>query len=359
MAFGFHTTDGVDWNELWYGVLQPATVMYNEDKTDFEGTLSAPIGEQWIKLYHRGSADYTLMSQLSKPIQQDIAKGRFRPEPKFWGLGKGFTWQYLVENTSADVVEANSQQQFTDREFMRKHALAPGMVAPGTTTTLFGWWDGNFKSEEGINTPPDFGVHTFTAAHTHYVGTGSPTASGVMLEDLSAAKKHIREHGHFGSLTGYFSDLQMQQLELLALPLFDRSRRAGTVGVALPATDGSISDIGKFENSLSQEVIRSGIRGSLMGIDNMVETAYMVDNYFLLVETGGPMKPLFKQQKTNTSAQGLILFPGDAGAYPIQNSLQFRWHKFGVRMRSAGVVYQIGAAAASYSTPTVYTAVNY
>jgi len=345
MAEGFLTRDGVDWNELWYGGILPATQMYNEDLVDFESMWTSPIDEGYIKLFHRGDNSYERISDLSVPTNVAVVKGRIRPEPDIWGIGTGFTWRALVENTVEEVMEINSQLQFEDRDFMRKQVLAVLLQAPGTSTTKWGLWDGNFKSEEGITTPPDFGVHTFTAAHTHYYTTGNPVASGILLEDLSVAKKHIREHGHFGSLTTIMSDLQVQQLEQIALPIWDAGQGLGgaPVGNARPL------NLNKFENSLSNEVIREGFRGRLVGMD-ILETAYMPDNYFVVTEN---TKGMFKQEKENPSVKGLILLPGEVGAYPIQNSKQFRWHKFGVRMRSFAVAVEISADA-TYTTPTVY-----
>jgi hypothetical protein len=331
--------------------------MYNEENVDFVGMFSSPLSETYIKLFHRGTTKYEPMSEGSKPVQMDIAKGRIRPEPKFWGIGTGYTWKSLVEDTSQEVLETQYQLQLTDREFMRMQALAPLLEEPGSVSHKWGMWDGNFKSEEGIDTPPAYGVHTFTSSHTHYVGTGVPVASGIQLEDLIAAKFHIREHGHFGDLVALVSDKQMSQLEALALPIWDSvsntGRALGEVGTGgLP----TLSNVTKLQNPLTNEVVNSGLRGRLLGV-NLVETAYMPHDYFVVAESG--RGGMFHQQKSNPSAQGLILFPGESNAWPIMNSIQFRWHKFGVRNRSFAVAYKIGVAAASYTSPTVYVNENY
>ncbi len=343
MPQGYLTRDGVDWNELWYGGVLPATQMYNEDNVDFEGMFTSPISEAYINLHHRGSNNYQAMSDLSKPTQVQIVKGRIRPEPDIWGIGTGFSWRFLMRNTVPEVMEVNSQLQFTDREFMRLQVLAPLLQTPSTSTNKWGLWDGNFKTDEGIATPPDFGVHNFTAAHTHYYTTGNPVASGILLEDLSVAKKHIREHGNFGTLFCIMSDLNVQQLELMALPIWDTTQHANSL------TEATI--IGKFDNSVSQDVLRNGFRGNLLGL-SILQTAYMPDDYFIVAEEG--VMGMFKQQIDNPSAQGLILFPGnEMPSYPIVESLQFRWHKMGVRDRGFAVAVQISTNA-NYTTPTRY-----
>lgn len=351
---GFLTRDGVDWNELWYGAVLPATRMYNEDPIDLVNMFAVPIDETYIKLFHRGTTQYELMSEMSKPVQMDIAKGRLLPEPKFWGIGTGWTWKYLMENSAADIAEVQFQLQLEDRDFMRKQSLAPMLEEPGTTAQKWGMWDGNFKTDEGVTTPPSFGVHTFSATHTHYYGTGTPVLSGIQLEDLIAAKFHIKEHGNFGALVGLFSDKQLAQLEQLALPIWDsaKARDLGETSGGLPA----LPNINKIDNPLSVEVLTGGLRGALMGID-IVQTAYVPDDYFIVAERG--KGGLFMQEKANPSAKGLIMFPGESNSYPIVNSMQFRWHKFGVRQRGFAVAVQIGVAAASYSSPTVYVNANY
>lgn len=346
---GFTTKNGVDYNFIWYGVILPATESYNEDPTEIQGMFAAPINETYIRQHHLGGGSYMELASLENPDQVSIEQGRLLPLPKFFGLGKGYTWPYLVDATDGDIAQHERQLQYRDREFMRQQIFASLFVTPGTRPDRFGLYDGNFKAEEGLTAPPPYGVLTFTATHTHYVGTGAPLASGIMLEDIAAGKKHIREHGRMGEIVCFVSEKQMNQLELLALPIFDPTRRAGLGGVATNKT--------LVQQPMSDEVVRTGFRGSLLGV-TFIESAFIPEDYFVMAETGGAMKGMFYQQKDNPIAQGLINFPGDTN-YPIINSRQYRWHKFGVRVRDFAVVYKLGAAADAYTSPAPYSTMSF
>jgi hypothetical protein len=243
-----------------------------------------------------------------------------------YGLDIGYTYDWLMsESASAEEIA-----RMAAKAVARDRALQT-VVILSELLTSGGFFSGSFSSNENMSTPPTYGANTFTAAHSHYVASGSAT---ITLATLTAMKLHLREHGNGnGNLIGFMNSDMVKNIEDIA-----GWYNTSTTTVANPVVDNVALD---------------GFAGRLLGI-NWKVTEWMPTDYLIVVGTPamGEDKPVRYIQKKNPSAKGLILTPGSYDPkYPIIDADYIHWLEALVIARGAGVVYQL--TASSWSDPSI------
>ena len=327
---GFTTTDGIDLNEILYGTVLPIVDLYNgEEVLDLRAQLTQDGDEGYFKFDASGKWKFQKLAEGEKPASRKKEYGKKQKDTVKYGLDVDYTFDWLM----SDMASSTEIASLASKAIERDRALQTTVVLDACLTSdTDGFWNGSYTSDEKITTPPTFGNNTFTAAHTHYVATGSTTLA---LSNITAAKKHIKEHGFKGRIIGFGNADFINKVEDLAGFSFT----------------GSAVQI-KVPTDLIDQVTIEGFRGRLLGID-WVETEWMPDGYFLLVgQAQGADRPIRFIQKKNPSAHGLLLMPGSYDPrYPIIDATYIHWLAAQVLYRSAGVVYQLTASA--FSSPTI------
>jgi len=328
---GFTTTDGIDLNEILYNTVLPIVDLYNnEEVLDLRAMMCMDGDESYFKFDASGRWKFQILAEAEKPISRKIEYGKRQKDVTKYGLDIDYTFDWLMSEQSSSTEIAYKAGKAVTRD----RALQTSVILDAAvTSSTDGWYNGSFATLEKMNIPPTFGGNTFTAAHTHYVGGGSSTLA---LSYITAAKKHLKEHGYKGTMWGLCNANMFEKIENLA------------GWAALSSTAFIIS------NKVVDGVAVDGFRGRLLGID-WKETEWMPDNYFMLVGSGDGLqdKPFRFIQKKNPRAKGLILTPGSYNVeYPIIDATYLHWLAAQSLNRGAGVVYYLGA---SWSNPTAIT----
>ena len=324
---GLTTTDGIDLNEILYGTVLPIVDLYNdEEELDLRAMITHDRDESYKKFDASGRFKFQRLGEGEKPTSRRIKWGKRQKDTEKFGLDIDYTFDWLMSNDSSSQEIALKASKAISRDRALQTAIILDVcLASGTD----GFYNAAFSTEEKMSAPPSYGQNTFAATHTHYVASGSSTLA---LSAITAAKKHLKEHGYKGTIWGLCNANFFQKIEDLA----------GWAG--LTSTAFVIS------NKVIDGVAVDGFKGRLLGVD-WKETEWMPDGYFMLIGVqAGQEKPVSYIQKKNPAAKGLILTPGSYDPkYPIIDATYLHWLQAQVLYRGAGVVYYLGA---SWSDPT-------
>jgi hypothetical protein len=328
---GFTTTDGIELNEVLYGTVLPIVELYNQEELlDLRALLCSDHDESYIKFDASGQWKFQKLGEAEKPVSRKKVWGKMQKDTTKYGLDIGYTFDWLM----SEIASSEEITRMANKAINRDRALQTTVILDECLTSG-GFFDGSFTPNEVMNTPPTFGANVFTAAHNHYVGSGSATLT---LATITAMKVHIKEHGYKGQLWGLMNSDMTRNVEDLA----------GWYGT----TAGTTTIPGKVVDNVSIE----GFAGRLLGVD-WKETEWMPTDYLMIVgvQAEGGEKPVRYIQKKNPSAKGLILAPGSYDPkYPIIDADYIHWLEALIVLRGAGVVYYVNSTS-SYSNPTVTT----
>jgi hypothetical protein len=329
MGKGLLTIDGISWAEVWNNSLIPGIERYNQyDQTDIEVLLAAPRDEKRSQYFIANGNAFAEMGQLQRPDPQKMVRGYFQGFTKKFGTSYGYTFDWLKDATSKDIEALQADILRQDRDNKRDVILKAGLY-----TSTDGFWNGSYETapSEGITAPPPYGKNTFSANHSHYIGTSQTT---ILLTEVAEWRTHIREHGFQGPIVGFINSTDSKAIAKALLP-----------------TDSGI----KVSNPLTDFVSINGYIGRAGGVD-WTETEWVPSGYVLLYATAvgagsDSAKPVRLIEPTNPSFRGLIIIPGENPQYPIINSYYLRYLGAKVLHRGAGVAVKLGNA--TYSNPTI------
>jgi len=326
---GFTTTDGIDLNEVLYNTVLPIVDLYNrEEVLDLRALLCSDWDESYLKFDASGQWKFQKLAESEKPTSKKKAWGKMQKDCAKYGLDIGYTFDWLMsENSSSEEIT-----RLASKAVERDRALQTAVILDEILTSG-GFFSGSFSANEKMTTPPTYGANEFTAAHSHYVASGSAT---ITLATITAMKLHLKEHGFKGRIWGLMNSDMTRNIEDIA----------GWYGT----TSSTV-----IANPVIDNVSVDGFAGRLLGVD-WKETEWMPNDYLVLVgsDPSGMDKPLRYIQKKNPSAKGLVLTPGSYDPrYPIIDADYIHWLEALVVMRGSGVVYQL--TTGSYSAPTVTT----
>jgi len=325
---GYMTTDGIDLNEILYGKILPIIDVYNsEEVLDLRALLCQDWDESFYQFDVSGQWKFEDLGESSIPKAKKIVLGKKQKDTKKRGLRIGYTYDWLV----SEMASADQILRLTKKAVGRDRALITATILDAMLQkTVDGFFNGSFDTYEKLTAPPSYGANSFTSSHSHYVATGSSTLS---LANITAAKKHIKEHGFKGNIWGFCNADFISKIEDLG-----GWAAQSQTNFIVPTT---------VVNNISVE----GFRGKLLGI-NWKETEWMPDDYFLLVGENDSqvIKPVNYIQKKNPAGKGLKLLPGNTAGYPLIDSYYIHFLAAQVILRAAGVVYYLGS---SWTDPNV------
>jgi len=327
MPIGYVTTDQIDFNEIYYGQVQPAVDMYRQVSLPMITALATPWPEQIMKYGLSEKNGYQVLSLGERPLRKTVQEATMYPRVTKYGYGIGSDLDTMRRSTSRQLQMAINRGFAEDSENVLLQFLKVLMTDPGTSNAGYGLYNGQFAAEEILTAPPRFQNNTFAAGHTHYYGTNNATLA---LAHITAAKQTIRHHGNMGSLAGFINSVQQQALEDLA-----------------SFTQSSI-----IRSPISDSVAVSGFSEvfQLLGVTWHV-TEMIPSGYMAIVETSGDetRRPMVMYEPANM--RGLNLMPGPMNDYPLVESFFERWFGVKVANRGAGVAIQI-VASTTYTNPT-------
>ena len=325
MPLGYFTTDNINYNDVWKKYILPGVDRYNRiDKVDLKAMLCSDNDETIKSVYVGNSGAMQELGETEKPDVRKMATGKFQGLTKYFGSGYGYTYLWLKDKSLQLITDLQANIMEQSRKNHRKQILS-AMFTDSTN----GFWNGSFGSLEGLTTPPTYEQNTFGAGHTHYYGSNTTTITQAVI---SAARKHIVEHGNGGRLVGFINSDDEEDLVNLMSPT------SSTVKVSNPITDKFAID---------------GYIDRMFGVD-WIRTEIIPAGYMLIVEvaTTSANKVCKFNVPTNPSFRGLKIHPGSNPSWPILESFYTELCGAKVWDRGAGVSIQIHASTA-YTDPTI------
>ena len=328
MAAGYFTTDGIDFNEIWYRGVVPAMDAYRVASLPVLDRMAMPYDESIFKYAIATRNGWQKIGTGQQPDRRIVEWAWVYPKVEKYGVAVGTDRDTLLRSTGREIM-INLQRPFReDPENVLSQMLRVMMIDPSTSNAGGGFWNGAFATEEGITAPPAFQQNTFAASHNHYFTSGAATYT---VASLSQAVETIMHHGYTGQIVALCNSLQRQELE-------DNASFVSTsVQVKNPVTDAVSID--GFN-----QVFR------VLGVDHYV-TALVPSGYvlYMVVSEAEGNRPLIHYEPRNL--RGLQVFPGRDPNHPLIDSFWERWMGFKVWLRGAGACMQI-TASASFTDPT-------
>lgn len=324
---GYVTIDGVNYDEIWYGVTLPAIDQYKEVQLPVLNALAMPHDITIFPYFLSDRMGFQPLAKGQRPDMRKLDEAWIQPTYSKWGVGNGTDRDTLAIAPSRHIIAAINRVFKEDPEEVLKRMLTVMMTKPGALNSTYGFWSGTYAAEENITKPPTFQQNSFLAAHSHYIATNN---ASLTLPFISGLKTHIREHGHSGPLAGFIDSVTRERFENI-------------VQVTAGITRSTVSDA----------VILDGFQDQfhLLGIDWYV-TEMMPTDYGLVVQISGEDefgRPLIMFEPP--TLQGLQLHPGTDALHPLIESYFDRWAGWKVFQRGAGVAFQI-VASTTYTSPT-------
>lgn len=328
MPTGFTTSDGIDFNEVYYDSIVPSLQRYNEDEqNDFRAILCADDDER-IKNTILNTTD--VMQKLASnqtPDMIKMARGRYQGLTEFYGTGYAYTFEFMKDAKASDVEDLQAKMFKVDRNTIKSTIMKAVMNDPGNTlgATQGALWNQYFETYEGITTPPNYKSNTFASSHTHYAFSGATT---IALDDFTAAEAHIREHGGEGTLVAFINSAQRKQVQDLA-----GWTTSGTI--SNPITD-IISTTGNFTQLLGWTIV----------IDDTIPAGFI---FFAMYDDLNLGKLARFHEPNNPSFRGLQIIPGPNPNYPLIGAYYFRF--MGVKVFNRGNAVAMKLHGSAYSNP--------
>lgn len=329
MPGGYVTVDQIDLNEIWYGAIIPAVDTYRSWELPIITSLAMPWGEQIMKYGLSAKNGFQRLAPGQRPDRKFVEIATAYPVVDKTGYGVGTDLDTLQRSSGKEVSMAFNRPMAEDPEAVLIKFLEVMMTDPGTSNAGYGFYNGEFATEEKITAPPQYGQQTFSANHNHYFT--SNTSATLDLADINEMKATIRHHGYRGSLAAFINSTTVQVLEDLA------------AWTSTSIIRGPISDMVAVDGF--------GERFMLQGVTFHV-TEMVPSNYILMVEVNGAEseRPLIMFEPANM--RGLRLHPGNNPNYPIIESFWDRWFGVKVWQRGAGCVLFFGTHSGTFVSPT-------
>jgi len=335
MATGALSIDNVDMNEVLYRYEIPRREAYNlHAQAAFRNLFCQDVDEGYYRFPVEGFKMQEL-GPMGKPIPQKQVWGKKQRDVRKFGVGFAYSVEWVARARSMDeVLEAQKRCFEADENLVNAMVLDAIM----SVDSYYGLVNTRYAVTEPISAPPSYGQNSFASTHTHYLTTGTSSLS--TLTPLTAAKKHILEHGHNGPFIAFINSENLKDIEDMA-----KWTAAAQTPVANPVLDKIATD---------------GFARRMLGIDWVVSEHIPAD-YIVIVSAPVAKQLVAFVQFDKSAFQGLVLLSDQqpltrnstipVGSYPLINSYYLRWCNTYVLLRTAAVVIKV--TTGSFDNPDV------
>jgi hypothetical protein len=348
------TADGRDLNDLWTE-FQRVLATWNDQRQAIVTFLTFPVDEQVENVPQVPTVDFEEASEFGEPKRiRGISYFSFGYDHKWYDIGIGYTWKYLLKASAAQLQAVQNQVLEADNRLVFSRVLRAIFNNINRTVTLDTGTTYNvypFYNNDGT-TPPPWKNTTHTSTHQHYLTSGGAAPGGYDAADIASLETHLTHHG-YGAVQGsrlvlMFNSANSGPIKAATRPTWTYDFIPSTSQPPWLATTG-VQGGGQPAGGLAGLNV-VGSYGNFI----VIEDDWMPANYILTFATGGTEaadNPIGVYE--NPRARGLRLVKGREPDYPLINSFYNRGVGTGVRKRGAGAVMFIDAGA-SYVIPTSY-----
>jgi hypothetical protein len=273
---------------------------------------------------------------------------------KWFDTATRFTRRFLLDATRDETDARLSAVLAGDSDLLHR-AIFGALFNSGQRTNKEGNPVYPLYNNDGT-VPPEYNGVTFLGTHTHYFTSGSATLDGV---DVQVLVNHVKHHG-YGVAPG-------SRIIVFANPAEMDVIRGFKAGVGTPASPFDFIPAADAPAFMSTAQIIGDRPPASLGaikIDGSFGPAFISENglipagYLLAVATDGPNSPsnvVAIREHANSTARGLLRYPGNDNDYPLVQSYFARGFGTGVRQRGGAAVLQV--TAAGYTVPAAYQTV--
>lgn len=355
----FQALDGADLGAMW-AEFQQTLAIRNSQRDRLVDWLTYRITSPIDQVRYPNTQDFEEATEYGEPVGIRLSPPyNMGFSFKWYDLAIRYTWQFLLENTGAQISALHNEALEADDRLMF-HQVFKTVFNPTNLTssvrnvpvTVYKFWNG-----DGI-APPSYKTNTFDGTHTHYLTTGSTDFAASGSDALLDVEDTLYEHG-YSLINGYRLMLWVNRQEGKLL----RAARVANDweydfipgvnvggGVFIPAgqyvgAPQGTGDLGALGDT------QIGTYGPF----HVIEEDFVPAGFVACFAVGGPESlnnPIGIREHENPSGRGLQLLQGD-DSYPIKDSFYRHGFGTGIRHRGAGVLLQV-TASGTYGAPTLY-----
>jgi len=159
------TVDDVPIEQVVADTLIPLVSRYNADadKVDYRGLLCTNDDTRVIQYNIPTNARMDALGPHEIPYYVADKRGAYQQFVRRWGNAVGFDYEFYRLAKKQDYVDKVLKRLAFDKNRIR-YQIIKAMLNP--TEYGHGFWNRTFAAMEGISSPPDYGMNSFTASHT-------------------------------------------------------------------------------------------------------------------------------------------------------------------------------------------------
>lgn len=360
------TRDGQDLNNLWTQY-NAALDVFNAQRQPLIDLLSFSVTDVIEDIVQPGTERFEKASEFGIPKSvRPLPVVTQRAFPFDWyDLRNGYTFQFLAGNgntqgaTSAQldavlqqVMEADNALQYDlvmKALFNNVNRTTNYLNTAYTVTALY--------NADGAYIPPYNGT-TFAGSHQHYIASGAATLDSTDLDQLAGL---ITEHG-YDRQNGYTIVILANATETAVIKTFRRGVANNNAQTAvydfIPAQGtGFLLPVG-WEVAAGSQPSNTFANMNVVGSYGpylIVENNQVPSGYLIGAASAGRnsnLNIIGIREHAEASLRGVVLRPGNNGAYPLIDSFFIRGAGSGVGRRGAAALMQVTAGA--YAVPAAF-----
>lgn len=352
------TRDGFPLSGMWQE-FQRVIRMWNAQRDSLTNLLTFNVTTPIEGVRYPVEQDFQEATEFGEPTGIRLGPPLRHGYPfKWYDLAIRYTWQFLADATSAQLVALNNTALEADNRLVFTRVLqrlfSPTTVTAdidGDNVNVYGFYNGDSQI------PPKWKTNTFTSPHNHYVTTNDSAMDSADIDDLIGL---VTEHG-YSQLRGYRIVLLVNEAEADVIRTFSTQNvtpdkftfipsNAPLGGIMMPQNGGIL---GAPQMTQFPGLVTIGSYGPAL----IVQEEYIPSGYVVCFATGGEDNignPVGIRQHESAQLQGLRLVKGRTPDYPLIDSYYVHGLGCGCRHRGAGAILQV-VNSASYTPPSEYS----